>query len=1087
MVGFKTMRETAQAAEPPAHSDPVASRDEIAAYHLHEEPGLVGALIERSAWTEDEARRTAELARRLVTSARGAKARAKGFDAFMTEYGLSSDEGIILMCLAEALLRIPDSETADRLIADKIGDGQWARHLGQSGSFFVNASTFGLLMTGRVVKLGDAAGRSPVDAVKRMVARTGEGVIRTALRRAVKLLGEQFVIGADIGTAIRRAKALEADGYRISYDMLGEAARSDADAKRYFDRYLSAIEAIGKAAGPAPNQHADVLMARPNISVKLSALHPRFEPGKERRLKHELSPRLITLVRAARERGIAVMIDAEEQDRLDLELETFAQMFTNPASNGWHGLGIAVQAYSKRAIPVLRWLRRLSQMAGKRIPVRLVKGAYWDSEIKWAQERGLADYPVLTRKVHTDLSYMAAVRYMLADPEAFHPAFASHNAQTLAAVHIAGGSRTFELQRLYGMGEALFDEVKGGAALGRPCRVYAPVGDHADLLAYLVRRLIENGANSSFVNQLADETVSIGEMLSDPVATLTEAWASGGRAGIERDLPLKAPRDILKPERRVADGLALTEPTIRAGLIAEIGAKLKEPFTAGPLIDGKPVKEEDEPRLVLCPHDRRERLGTVQFASRLSVQRAIACAEAAAHRWDRTPAETRADMLDAVADMFQRDRARLMAVVIRETGKTVENAQAELRESVDVLRYYSSEARRIFTGPKLLKGATGETNTIDLRARGPIAAICPWNFPLAIFTGQVAAALAAGNPVLAKPAEQSSIVAWLAVKLMHEAGIPADCVQLLPGGGDVGAALVRDPRINGVLFTGSNETAWAIQRMLAERRGPIVPFIAETGGINAMVADSTALPEQVVRDAVRSAFDSAGQRCSAARVLFIQDDVANRIIDLLAGATEALDIGDPLDYATDVGPVIEEEAQDRLDAAKLRLSRSHRTIIDMALPEPCRVGTYVTPAIFEVGRLEDVGGELFGPILNVIRFQRGHLDKVIAAINGSGYGLTLSVHSRIEAVAEKFAEHARVGNIYVNRNQIGAVPGVQPFGGEGLSGTGPKAGGPWMLPALASERVLSVDITAAGGNAALLSGPGRGAGARKPKGEKGPG
>ncbi len=1069
MAIFKTTRDAAHVAEAAVRDASLAPRDEISAYHLIDEPRLVGALIERAAWTEDEARRTGELARRLVSAVRGAKVYGRGFDAFMSEYGLSSEEGVILMCLAEALLRIPDTETADRLIADKIGDGQWTKHLGRSGSFFVNASTFGLMMTGGVVKLGEAAGRSPVDAVKRLVARTGEGVIRQALRRAVKLLGEQFVIGSDIGKAISRARSLEAAGYRVSYDMLGEAARSEADAKRYYERYLGAIEAIGTAAGSMSSDHADALMTRPNISVKLSALHARFEPGKERRLEAELYPRLITLVRAARERGIGVMIDAEEQDRLDVELEVFGQMLANPAMAGWQGLGIAVQAYSKRVIPVLRWLRRVSQATGKRIPVRLVKGAYWDSEIKWAQERGLADYPVLTRKAHTDLSFMAAVRYMLSDQSAFYPAFATHNAQSLAAVHVAGGNAKFELQRLYGMGDALYAEAMSAAALGRPCRIYAPVGDHADLLSYLVRRLLENGANSSFVHQLSDPSISVADIVADPVADLTRTWADAGRGQVEAATTLVKPRDILQPERAVSEGLALAESAVRAELLQEMRRVLSGAFDARPIVEGKEIDEAGEPQFAICPHDRRERLGTITFASLETVQRAIDSATRAGHRWDLTPIETRADILEAAANMFVRDRAKLMAVMVREAGKTLENAQADLREAVDFLRYYAQAGRSTFTPPQRLKGPTGERNTIGLRARGPMAAISPWNFPLAIFTGQVAAALVAGNPVLAKPAEQSPITAWLAVRLLHEAGVPADCLHLLPGDGETGGALVRDLRIKGVLFTGSNETAWAIQRALAERRGAIVPFIAETGGINAMIADSTALPEQVVRDAVRSAFDSAGQRCSAARVLFVQEDVAPGMLDLLAGATEALDLGDPFDYATDVGPVIEEQAQDRLEAAKLRLAQAHRTIVDLPLPDACRAGTYVSPAIYEIDRIDDIGGEIFGPVLTVIRYQRGHLDRVLRSINALGYGLTLSVHSRIEAVAEMVAEHARIGNIYINRNQIGAIPGVQPFGGEGLSGTGPKAGGPRMLSALATERVMSVDTTAAGGNASLLA------------------
>lgn len=1071
MAAFKSTVEAAKVADAASRAETLASREEISTYHLHDETRLVGALIERAAWSEDDAQRTAVLARRLVVAARSDKANTRGVSAFMKEYALSSEEGVILMCLAEALLRIPDAETADRLIAEKIGEGQWTRHMGSSGSFFVNASTFGLMLTGRVVKLGDAAGRSPVDAVKRLVSRSGEGVIRQALRRAVKLLGEQFVIGRTIEAALKEARPLEAAGYRFSYDMLGEAARSDSDAKRYFERYMHALDVIGKAAGALSSMHPDALMARPNISVKLSAIHPRFEPGKERRLAVELMPRLITLVRAARERGIAVMIDAEEQDRLDIELEAFAAAMVHPALADWHGLGIAVQAYSKRAVPVLRWLRRVAQTTGKRIPVRLVKGAYWDSEIKWAQERGLADYAVLTRKAHTDLSYMAAVRYMLGDAQAFYPAFATHNAQTLAAVHIVGGSQRFEFQRLFGMGDALYADVNGPQGLGRPCRIYAPVGNNEDLLSYLVRRLLENGANSSFVHQLADDTTSVEEIVADPVVALARDWASGDKSRVAPHVALVKPREILLPQRLVAEGLALTEPAVRRDLLAQIRESLKQPFLARPIVAGKVIEEVGEPQLALCPHDRRERLGTVKTASRETIGRAIESAVDATHGWDMTPAEKRAEILEVAARMFLRDRARLMAAMIRETGKTVENAQADLREAVDLLRYYASEARSTLANPRRLKGPTGEINSWQLRARGPIAAISPWNFPLAIFTGQIAAALASGNPVLAKPAEQSPITAFLAVKLLHEAGVPPECLHLLPGAGEVGAALVADPRIKGILFTGSNQTAWTIQKSLAERRGAMVPLIAETGGVNAMIADSTALPEQVVRDVVRSAFDSAGQRCSAARVLFVQDDVAPRVIELLAGATEALDIGDPLDYATDIGPVIEEAAQDRLDAHKLKMARTHKRIVDVALPDACRVGTFVTPAVYEVGRIDDIGGEVFGPILHVIRYARGHLDRVVAAINASGYGLTLSVHSRIEGVADYVVRHARVGNIYVNRNQIGAVPGVQPFGGVGLSGTGPKAGGPLMLQALCCERVVSIDVTASGGNYELLAAP----------------
>jgi RHH-type proline utilization regulon transcriptional repressor/proline dehydrogenase/delta 1-pyrroline-5-carboxylate dehydrogenase len=1040
-------------------------RDEIAAYYMMDEPSLVAALIERAVFTEDERRRAADIARRLVHAARANKAKHAGIDAFMHEYGLATDEGVILMCLAEALLRIPDNETANAFIADKISGGAWEKHLGHSDNLFVNASTWGLMLTGRIVKLKDAKGANPIQAMKRLVARSGEPTIRLAVRHAVKLLGDQFVLGATIEDALSRAEPLQEKGYRFSYDMLGEAARSEHDAERYFQRYMTAIEAVGTAAGPMTATHADAIFERPSISVKLSALHPRFEPGKEKRLRAELLPRLLTMARAARAKGIGLTVDAEEQDRLDLTAALFGETFVNPALDGWNGFGIAVQAYSKRAIPMLRWLRRLAEQTARRIPVRLVKGAYWDSEIKWAQERGLQDYPVFSRKLHTDVSYLAAMRLMISDQDAFYPQFATHNAHTIASARVAGGAVAFEYQRLHGMGEALYDEVAGNEKFARPCRIYAPVGSHEDLLGYLVRRLLENGANTSFVNRLADEETPVSEIIADPVEIAERERVSGERLPL-----LTRPRDIFLPARKASAGLALTEATVREPLLADIARHLKTPIAAGPIVAGRQTVGGETATFLVSPHDRRERTGTLRIATPAMLDEAIAAATAAAHRWDRTDAAERARILELAADLYERDRAALMAMMIREAGKTLEAAQAEVREAVDYLRYYAIEARRLFSGPVQLPGTTGEENTLELRARGPFACISPWNFPLAIFTGQVAAALAAGNPVLAKPAEQSPITAFLAVKLLHEAGVPVEVLHLVTGGGKLGEALVKDVRIAGVAFTGSNETAWAIQKALADRRNAIVPFIAETGGINAMIADSSALPEQVVRDAVRSAFDSAGQRCSAARVLFVQDDNVPRIKAMLVGAIEALDVGDPLNYATDIGPVIDEASQDTLEGHKVRMQREGREIIDLPMPESCRAGTYVTPALFELDRLSRLEREVFGPILHLIRYDRGSIDKVVAAINASGYGLTLSLHSRIESTADYVAEHARVGNLYVNRNQIGAVVGVQPFGGEGLSGTGPKAGGPNYVARFATERTRTTDITATGGNYTLLTG-----------------
>ncbi|MGQ0672998.1 MAG: bifunctional proline dehydrogenase/L-glutamate gamma-semialdehyde dehydrogenase PutA [Hyphomicrobium sp.] len=1043
---------------------PMPPRDEISAHTLVDELRLVGGLAERAAHSEDERRRTAEIARRLVFAARNNRANHSGVDAFMHEYGLSSEEGIILMCLAEALLRIPDADTADQFIAEKISGGQWERHRGHSSSLFVNASTWGLMLTGRLVKHRDTKSASPLDTLKRLVARSGEPVIRQAIRQAVRVLGDQFVLGRGIDEAIARARDAEARGYRFSYDMLGEAARTDADARRYFERYLGAMEAVGKAAGPRPTHH-DRLVSRPGLSVKLSALNPRFEPGKEHRLESELQPRLMRLLTAAERLGLNVTVDAEEQDRLEITLDAFGRAFLDPALASWHGLGIAVQAYGKRAVPVLRWLRRLSEQTGKRIPVRLVKGAYWDSEIKWAQERGLSDYPVLTRKLHTDVSYLAAMRLLLSDARAFYPQIATHNAHTAAAAYVSAGQTEFEYQRLHGMGEALYAEIVGGDKLDRPCRIYAPVGDHEDLLGYLVRRLLENGANTSFVNRLADDEAPISTIIRDPVEAVERERAEGGAA----EKLLARPRDIYWPERKNSAGLPISEAEPRARLVAEMEAALETPFDVGPIIGGSVEAGGPLASLLTCPHDRRQRLGSVRVTTPAQVDAAIRAASAAAADWDRIGGPARAAILDRAADLVERDRSRLMAVLVREAGKTVPNALGEVRETVDMLRYTANEARRVFGTVPSFKGPTGETNTLEMRARGPFACIAPWNFPLAIFVGQIAAALAAGNPVLAKPAEQTPVTAFLATLLLHEAGVPCDVLHYLPGKGQVGAALTADVRVKGVAFTGSNETAWAIQRALADRKADIVPFIAETGGLNAMIADSSALPEQVVRDAVRSAFDSAGQRCSAARVLFIQADVSARTLTMLAGAIEALDIGDPFDDATDIGPVIDETSQDILDAHKMRMQAEGREIVDTALPVECRVGSYVTPAAYEIDRLRRLPREVFGPILHVIRYERGHLDRVVTAINETGFGLTLGLHSRIAGVADYVAANARVGNLYVNRNQIGAVPGVQPFGGEGLSGTGPKAGGPNYLARFATERVRTTDITATGGNVQLLT------------------
>ncbi|MDP2618893.1 MAG: bifunctional proline dehydrogenase/L-glutamate gamma-semialdehyde dehydrogenase PutA [Hyphomicrobiales bacterium] len=1045
----------------PAANTPIELplRQAIAADYLAEEAALVRALLPAARLEPEMRARVEKNARRLVEAARAGRRKFGGVDAMMSEYGLSSEEGVVLMCLAEALLRVPDANTADKLIADKIGGRAWEAHLGHSDSLLVNASTWGLMLTGRVVDLGEGEGSDVASLVKRLVAKSGEPIIRQAMRHAMRIIGGQFVLGRTIEEALRLGEPQARQGYRFSFDMLGEAAMTARDAARYLDAYLHAAEIIAKHAGLGEGES---IFARPGVSIKLSALHPRFEPRQRARIMAELVPRLSGLVAAARERGLALTIDAEEMDRLDLTLGVFAALIGDRAAAGWDGLGIAVQAYARRAMAVLAWLKALAEQTGHRIPVRLVKGAYWDSEIKRAQEAGLESYPVFTRKASTDVSFLACARFLLAHRDCFYAQFATHNAHSIAAVHaLAGGSADYEFQRLHGMGQAIYEDATRPDGLGVACRIYAPVGSHEDLLAYLVRRLLENGANTSFVNRLADDAAPIEEIILDPAE----------KVAARKIIPhprIPQPGDVFLPERKNSRGFLLHEDAVRGPLIAAMQSALQEKADAGPIVAGKAGSGAE--RTIFSPHDRRVRVGTVVEAGEAAVEAALASASAAQPAWDRRGGAERAELLEQAADLYEANGARLMALMVREAGKTLDNALADLREAADFLRYYAIQARRQFAGPRTLPSPTGERNEMHLHGRGVFACISPWNFPLAIFTGQAAAALAAGNTVLAKPAEQTPLVAAAAVRLMHRAGIPDDVIQLLPGAGEVvGARLVADRRVSGIAFTGSNETADAIQKLLAGRGGAIVPLIAETGGINAMIVDSTALPEQAVRDAVRSAFDSAGQRCSALRLLCVQEDIAGRLLEMLVGAMQELTIGDPLDYATDVGPVIDEDARATLEAHKAQMRKQAKTLVELRLPAAARHGTFVAPAAYEIDSILVLKREVFGPILHVVRFQAGRLAQVCEAINATGYGLTLGVHSRIDETVSEVASRVRVGNIYVNRNQIGAVVGAQPFGGEGLSGTGPKAGGPHYLPRFAVERVTSTDITASGGNAALLS------------------
>lgn len=1039
--------------ENPAQPSPL--RAAIRTAHRRNEAEAVEIALAGASLAPEMQDRVLERARGLVAKVRAGRLGKGGIDAFLHEYELSSTEGVVLMCLAEALLRIPDSETMDRLIRDKIGPADWQKHLGQSSSLFVNASTWALMLTGRVVTLEDA--ESGTGGIwKRLVARSGEPVIRQAVLQAMRILGRQFVMGRTIGEALGSAKSAEKHGYRHSYDMLGEAARTAADAERYLHSYRMAIAKIGASVAGRG------IVDAPSISVKLSALHPRFEVAQARRVMGELLPKVRELALEAKNLGMGFTIDAEEADRLDLSLDLIEALSGDPALAGWNGFGLAVQAYQVRALSVIDFLADMARRHNRILMIRLVKGAYWDAEVKRAQERGHDRYPVFTRKASTDVNYIACAKRLLANGDAIYPMFATHNALTLATiVELAEGRRDFEFQRLHGMGEPLYDQVVGPDKMGYPCRVYAPVGSHEDLLAYLVRRLLENGANSSFVNRLVDERAPIDEIVADPIAKVR-------KLATKPHPRITLPRDLFGAGRTNSRGLDLADLPTLMDLGRDLATVAARDYHAQPIIGGVACQGAAV-RPVTNPADRRIVVGTVQDGTPTLADDAIGRATRAQSAWDRLGGIGRADILLKAADALESERALFMGLLIREAGRTVPNVLDELREAVDFLRYYAAQAQSDFQGPTALPGPTGERNLYHLHGRGVFVCISPWNFPLAIFLGQVAAALAAGNAVIAKPAEQTPLVAAEAVRLLHRAGVPGDVLHFMPGDGSIGAALVSDPRIAGVAFTGSTETAKRINRVLAERDGPIIPLIAETGGLNAMIADSSSLPEQVVMDVLRSAFDSVGQRCSALRVLFVQADIADKVITMVSGAMNELVLGDPGLIATDLGPVIDEEARGLLDAHIARMRQTGKVLHALPIPATAAHGTYFAPHLVEIDGLHQLPGEVFGPILHIIRWKNDALSAVIDAINQAGYGLTLGIHSRIDATIRQIAQGARVGNVYVNRNMVGAVVGVQPFGGEGLSGTGPKAGGPRYLARFATERVQSIDTTAAGGNASLLS------------------
>lgn len=1037
---------------------PEGLRSAINQAYRGDELSLITHLCEKAELEQLQMAKVRSSATRLVEEVRAGRKKSTGIDSFLTEYALSSDEGIALMCLAEALLRVPDNATIDSLIKDKLAGGDWKSHKGQSESFFVNATTWALMLTGKVLT-PEKAENTLSKALMKLVSRSSEAVVRTAVDKAMRIMSKQFVMGRTIHEAIARAKKKEAKGYRYSYDMLGEAALTTKDAERYFEAYKVAIESIGQKS----DKNSDVYK-RAGISIKLSALHPRYNESQYERVMVELPPKLLALARLAKDYGIALTIDAEESERLDLSLDLIEKVFSDDSLNGWNGFGLAVQSYQKRAFYVLDWVAALARKNGRRMMVRLIKGAYWDSEIKKTQMQGLTEYPVFTRKVFTDVSFQACAKKILAMTDAIYPQFATHNAYSVAMIlNIVGDYRDFEFQCLHGMGNELYEQIVPKECYDIPCRIYAPVGSHEDLLPYLVRRLLENGANSSFVNRIVDDNAPISDLVEDPVEKARSLFNS-----INKNIPL--PDAIFLPVRKNSKGVDFSNRYDRALLQQELTKIDLNQWKAGPVVAGNTAFDSTHP--VTSPQQPNMVVGSLQNATLEDVEKALTQAGLAFYQWSHTPVEERAACINRFADLLQANMTELMALACLEAGKTWNDGIAEVREAIDFCRYYAVMSQQLMGNPTRLTGYTGELNELSLHPRGTILCISPWNFPLAIFTGQVVAGLVTGNCVIAKPAEQTPLIAAFAVKLMHQAGIPKGAIQLLPGAGEViGAALVADQRIKAVLFTGSTDTANHINKTLASRGGEIIPLIAETGGQNAMIVDSSALLEQVVVDAVTSAFGSAGQRCSALRVLFVQEEVYPRAIELLKGAMAELVIGDPRWLSTDVGPVIDKDALSILSTHVENMKKRYEVLYQCKISDEMTSGYFMPPTAIAIDSIAALEKEVFGPILHVVQYKRKDLDKVIEQINQTGYGLTLGIHSRINDTVEYIRNRVHAGNCYVNRNMVGAVVGLQPFGGEGLSGTGPKAGGPNYLVRLCHERTYTVDTTAAGGNASLMSLP----------------
>lgn len=1038
--------------KPPDTASEQALRAAIDAAYLADEAELLTTL---AAYCDGlQHTKSQQQAHQLLTHSRKLKT-VPLLTNFMNEFSLSSDEGIVLMCLAEALLRIPDSATQSRLIRDKLSAPDWESHIGHSPSLMVNASAWGLLLTGRLVKPGDEEQLRNGHFLKRILNQLGEPLIRKAMQQAMQILGSQFVAGETLNEAVQTCTQLNTADNAYSYDMLGEAALTATDAKHYLTRYRSALLQLGEFKTQHPNAPTH------SISIKLSALHPRFESAQRVRVQQELTPKLIELAQLAKQFNIGLTIDAEEASRLELLLDCFQTVFSQPALKNWTGLGVAVQAYQKRALPVLHWLQQLASSQAKLIPVRLVKGAYWDTEIKRAQAQGLSGYPVFTRKQATDVSYLACARYLLANTQAFFPQFATHNALTIANIQqLANGHQPYEFQRLYGMGESIYAAYRALAKQPKSCCVYVPVGRQSDLLPYLVRRMLENGANTSFVYQAGDPKIAIETLLADPFEAIKRVSFSPHPA-----IPLPAQ---IYSDRKNSNGINVDSPSELNDTQRQLCHAATINYFAEPVVH-RHQQAQEQAHDIISPADRHTLIGKVFNTPPAMIADVIEDAVRAQTAWSQTAVDKRAEILELAAELFNTHQHSLMHLCIHEAGRCLRDAQAEVREAIDFCRYYAQQARQLFNAKQNFQGVVGEQNQGLWQGRGVFVCISPWNFPLAIFTGQIAAALVAGNSVIAKPASATPLCGMQIIKYLHQAGVPRDVLQFLTGPSEqLGALLTSDTRISGVAFTGSTTAAQQINQRLAARDAPIASMVAETGGQNVMIADSSALPEQLVKDVIRSAFNSAGQRCSALRVLCLAEEIAEDTLKLLKGAMQQLSIGNPADEATDIGPVINAQACEKLHRHIDYLRSIQAPIFQLSMPATTAHGNFFPPTLCELENMQQLRGEVFGPILHVIRYRHENLDQLIASINLTGYGLTLGIHSRIQTTIDHICQHVKVGNIYINRDMVGAVVGAQPFGGCGLSGTGPKAGGPHYLHRFANEITVSENTAAIGGSTSLL-------------------